>query len=244
MRIHCIATDDVRESILLRMEQWLCRNAQPFSIAETNDGFYAEWQNAAEREAFLKALTHMLCRDLRYPVLLRLADPLPLSLSLRRKILLDAARSTAVYPQEREVQKALDLYTAENNTIHLEGFLRFRLQPLYAFWRDAVEKAAEAVYVRRAYIELMTLLRAFVSITPPRTGKVTLLFHTNGGCTITDANQSRLDCPPEKRERLLSLLIGLAPRSLFVYALSGQEDTVLLEALGRVFAGKIRFFHC
>lgn len=244
MTIRCILPDDAKGSLMLRIKPWLCAGAQPFSVTVTPEGFTAALDDAESLSAFSHTVIGLLCRDMRYFTLAKLTDALPLPLPLRRNVLYQAVRLTARYPGQQEAQHTLSCYLAECELLHLEGFLRFRLPELYAFWQAAVAQAAEAVQLRRAYLELMSMLRAFVRMTPPRTGQVTLLFHSNGGCTITDAGAGRLDYPPCKRESLLSLLIGLAPSGISVYALSGQEDEALLEALGRVFAGKIRFFRC
>lgn len=90
--------------------------------------------------------------------------------------------------------------------------------------------------------QFMDVLSEYVRSQPPKIRYISVILHPDGSCTLTDDSDSRIDCASCSDDSVLSLLISLAPERITVYDLSGNSDSLLSEALMRVFVDRVHFF--
>ncbi len=200
-------------------------------------------QDDTELDGVATALALLLCRDLMHLELAAITDRQPLTLTQKQAVLTEAVRIARTGEQLGGVRRVIRDYLSEDGpTLHLNGFLRFRLPDTIAAWRRAAEQAAEELQLQQEYLELMGVLRAFVQIQPSQLGEISLCLNPDGSYTITDESDARVEYTACSPERIVSILVGLAPARLTVYDLSGGQREPLNEALSRVFAGRVRFF--
>ena len=100
----------------------------------------------------------------------------------------------------------------------------------------------EEIILRSDYLDLMDVLSEYVRSQPPKIRCISVILHPDGSCTLTDDSDSRIDCASCSDDSVLSLLISLAPERITVYDLSGNSDSLLSEALMRVFVDRVHFF--
>lgn len=213
-----------------------------YALSPCADGMRIELHRASEREKLSLALSKLLCRDLQYFVLAKMADALPLTLAEKQEVLTDALYTARAREPFAVVSQRLSAYLKTSSVLCLEGFLLFRMQEPVMFWQLCVEEAATAVLLQKEYSELMRVLHDYVHSRGCRIREVQISIHGDGSCTLSDDSGVRIeyvDCSPDG---LITLLIHMAPERLVVYDLSADGDSRLTESLRRVFSGRIKIY--
>ncbi len=212
-------------------------------ITREGDLLSVKTDSKNEEDGFLTALALLLGRDLMHMELADIVNAYPLSLTQKQNVLAQAVRDVRNDEKLNGTRKALSSYYDESDApLNLKGFMRFRMPEVTSSWRRAAQKAVEEVQLEEQYLELMGVLRTFVEAKPSYLGEVSLCLHPDGGYTLTDDSDARIEYKAIAPERMISILVGLSPSLLTVYDLSGGEKEGLTEALSRVFAGRVRFF--
>jgi len=188
------------------------------------------------------ALSLLLHKDLVHYELAKAVDRLPLSLVEKQAVLGDALPIAKGLQGLLATERLLRSYVGRGVRLNLYGFIRFRLQETRDGWLQAVERAVQERQLRKEYLSLMDILRGFAGIQPCRMGEVSLCLHEDGSCTLTDPSDARIDYAPCSAERMVSILLGIAPSRLIVYDLSGGRRKTLMDAISRVFAGRVQFY--
>lgn len=189
-----------------------------------------------------EALTRILCRDIQYFVLAKFTDELPLTLAEKQEVLTDALCSARAAEQRAFVQERVQRHLETEDTLVLEGFLRFRLQEVVMLWELCVEEAAAGVLMRKEYSELMRLLHAYVQGREARIRRLRLCLRTDGSCLLSDEggiSVEYVDCSPDG---LVSLLVNMAPEELIIYDQSAGTCSMLTETLRRIFSGRVQIY--
>ncbi len=224
------------------LERRLHQTAHPFTLIPDGENVIAELNDPGGLDALSIALALLLCRDLCQCELAKLVNRLPLTLVEKQAVLSDAIRCARKVERPGAVRRALKTYLEEEESLHLSGYMRFRMPDTMNSWKLCVQSASEELLLEKEYLELMGVLRAFVQVKPTRIREVSLLLHPDGSCTLTDESDARIDCDAgSDPDRLISMLVDLAPERLTVYDLSSAQDSELTEMLARVFAGRVRF---
>ncbi|MCL2695469.1 MAG: putative sporulation protein YtxC [Clostridiales bacterium] len=215
----------------------------PFVLDEKEDKSIAVTiRGLKAQESLSEALSKLLCRDMQYFVLAKMADAMPLSIGEKEEVLTDALQTARAREEIVAVQADLKEYLTDTRQICLEGYIRFRMQDCLLVWQMCVEQAATEVLLRKEYSELMEVLSAFVGTRPPRILEIQLCIHADGSCTLTDDSLVRIeyvDCCPDG---IVSLLVNMAPQRLVVYDLSGKRENRLTETLAHVFSGRVKIY--
>jgi len=199
-------------------------------------------RGAKAQESLAEALAKLLCRDMQYFVLARMADGMPLTISEKEEVLTDALQTARAREEIAAVRLDLQDYLSETRQICLEGYIRFRMQDCLLMWQICVEQAATEVLLRKEYSELMEVLSSFAHTRPARIMEIQLCIHADGSCTLTDDSLVRIeyvDCSPDG---IVSLLVNMAPQRLVVYDLSGKRENRLTETLAHVFSGRVKIY--
>lgn len=131
---------------------------------------------------------------------------------------------------------------AQADTLNLEGFVRFRAQGLCRAWEQCIREAAEELLLEHEYRKLVKLLAGFVREQEPRIKNLYLVLHPNGGCTLTDDHNARINYASCTEDGILSVLVGLAPEHITVYDLSGGRSATIADVLCRVFRDRVKYY--
>jgi len=223
------------------LERRLTQTGHAFTLTPEGQDVLVEVAEPGGLDALCVALALLLCRDLCQFELAKLTDRLPLTLPEKQAVLAEAIHCARKVERPGAVRRALRIYLEEQEELHLSGYMRFRMTDTVNAWRLCVQSATEELMLEKEYLELMGVLRAFVQVKPTRVREVSLLLHPDGSCTLTDDSDARIDYDASDPDRLVSLLVDLAPERLTVYDLSSERGNELTEMLARVFAGRVRF---
>lgn len=199
-------------------------------------------KSCAGLESLADALSLIICYDLQYLEIARMADALPLPLKEKQHALREALRMCHQMEDAGCVREGLHAYLAETPRINLEGYLQFRLRDMLARWEAALERAAAEQMLDREYLELMGVLAEIAGCRPPAVGDVAICIKPDGSLTLTDESDACIEYVDCSEDGIISLLIGMSPKSLTVYDISGGSGRRLTEAIARVFAGRVRIY--
>ena len=211
-------------------------------LTEVAGGVRVACKGADAVKSMAFAAARVLCRDIQYFVLARMADALPLDLGEKQTVLTDALKAARAQEDIAPLEAALLQYLEGNRTLCVEGFMQFRMQRYLLLWQMCVEEAALAVLTQKEYRELMQVLNEYVGTRQPRIRELQLCIHADGSCTLTDDSEVRIEYVDCSTEGIVQLLVNMSPQRLIVYDLSGDQGNRLTETLQSVFSGRIRVF--
>ncbi len=202
----------------------------------------AEVGSPEELSSWIMAIGRLLLKDMAHFEMARLINELPLTLAQKQMALPEAIRSARSFNAESRILRSLREHFDEHEHLNLEGFMRFRMKDVLEGFSLCVDRAAEEILLRSEYLELMSVLSAYVRMRPPCIREISIILHPDGSCTLTDDSDSRIDCESCSDDSVMNVLIGLSPERITVYNLTGRDDSLLSEALKRVFKDRVKFF--
>jgi len=151
--------------------------------------------------------------------------------------------------RKKEVfQKALD-YLEKNESLIIEGFLRFRLKDYYSQLEEAVSLAVENFIVEREYKEFLRLLKYFVEMQEPRIEEIHVIWLTGKNFQIVDAQGKRINSELleefaldirnegiDQGDLLVSTLISISPSHIILHA---REQKEVIETVKSIFNSRV-----
>ena len=198
-------------------------------------------QDPSHMQGWLSAVGGLLLYDLAYLELAARVDALPVRLKEKQWILAKAAKLSRGV-DARAIEGALASFFQLEDTLNLEGFVRFRMQNVQLAWDACIRQAAEELLLETEYRKLTSILSAFVQLQAPRVECVYIILNPDGSCTLTDDMDMRIRYACDKGDGMVSLLVGLAPARITVYDLSGGRGDMLADVLLRVFEDRVKYF--
>lgn len=197
--------------------------------------------NEADFAAWCEAIAAVLSRDLSCLELAEIVGSLNVSPVEKRAILTESIHlmRTAEGP---DISTDVRNFFSANESMNLEGYMRFRMQDARQHWELCVLHAAEESMLRVEYAELLRLLAAFVNLRPPRVREIWVILNPDGSCTLTDDMDSRVRFDDAHSEGIMSALVGLAPARITIYDLSGGKGGTFANTLAQVFQDRVRYF--
>lgn len=217
-------------------------NGVPFTLGEAAGGCAVHIQGSRGAEKLARGLCGLLCRDVQPFVLSAMADATPFSLEEKRSLVTAALQNARREEDTSPVERGLREYLRQENSLCLEGYLRFRMESTLLFWQLCVEQAAAALLLQKEYGELVSLLRGYVQTQPEKLEELQLCLHRDGSCTLTDREALCIEYADPSQEGLVSLLVSMAPHHLTVYDLTGTPHSPLTDTLLQVFSGRISLY--
>lgn len=213
-----------------------------FSLTENGGGARVFVDGADSLNVLCDALSILICRDLIYFELARMADILPLNLTEKQAVLTETLRTCRDHAAEAAVREGLTGYLSGCRRLNLEGYILFRMQKQISDWRTLVERAAQEQLMHREYAELLNVLNAFVEMQQPRIGEIAVCLNPDGSCTLTDDSDARIEYVDCSEDGIVGLLVSMAPARLTVYDLSGGTGRRLADAIAQVFTGRVKIY--
>ena len=149
------------------------------------------------------------------------------------------------------LQKLLD-FLHSNNSIVIDGFIKFRLKEYIYELREAADKAVDDFLMEREYREFIQLLKYFVEIQEPKIEIVHVLIRAGGTFNLfnermkpikSDYMESTIlnlvDNEINYEDLLISALITLAPKKIRLHYLNADRQSATLETIKSVFTGRV-----
>jgi hypothetical protein len=152
--------------------------------------------------------------------------------------------------RKRHIAAELLAWLRERPSLHLEGYITFRLDKYWEELAEAAEAAVDEFVMDRQYREFVGLLSDFVSRQQPRVPAVNLVLKADGGFALYDEAFRPMDpgegwrAAPEftdgelnVEDMVVSCLLAVSPGEIMLHA----RDTELpvVRTIGAIFAGRV-----
>ncbi|MCX7714203.1 MAG: putative sporulation protein YtxC [Clostridia bacterium] len=151
------------------------------------------------------------------------------------------------------IKNKLIEYISLSDTIIIDGFIAFRLNEYINKLELAADRAVEILIAKKEYDEFIDLLRFFVDIQNPVINTIHVL-RIEEKYVMLDSSYNEIsnecidDFLNEMRygtinydDLLLSTLITLAPKNIYIHQVYKIENKELLSTLKKVFENRIKF---
>ncbi len=194
-----------------------------------------------DERIWIKAVASLIHRDIACLELAERVNALPLTVS-EKKWILRKAMQLSKSGSELLIEEGLESFYKDEDRLNLEGFVRFRLPEMRESWESCIRQATEELLLKSEYMKLVGVLAKFVHMQKPRVKNIYLVLHPDGGCTLTDDKNVRVNYASCNEEGIISVLIGLSPEHITVYDLSGGRAETLADVLLRVFDDRVKYF--
>jgi putative sporulation protein YtxC len=149
------------------------------------------------------------------------------------------------------IQKEVESFLDENDSIFLEGFLRFRLKDYFFELKENLEETIEEFLADKEYQEFIKLLQYFVEIQEPKVIEVHVIFYSKDNFRLLDEEEKPLDqeyllkALGDLREEglkyedlLLSALITLSPQRIILHH---SKSSNIVNTILNVFKERVAF---
>ncbi|KXG74607.1 putative sporulation protein YtxC [Thermotalea metallivorans] len=149
------------------------------------------------------------------------------------------------------LQQVMD-YLKENDFIHLEGFIRFRLKNYVSELEESVDKAVEDFLMEKEYNEFIRLLRYFVDIQEAKMDIIHVLIHEDGKYHlfdklkrsinneyVEDLAAEMLDSDIGYDDLLISSLITIAPKKVIIHFTGKIHNKEIINTIKNVFSDRV-----
>ncbi len=143
-------------------------------------------------------------------------------------------------------------FLKENQTIHMDGFVRFRLKTYLYELEEGIDKAVEEFLMEKEYDEFIRLLRYFVDIQEAKIDTANVLISEDGKYVLYDhvnrmINSEYLDdLATEMADKdisyddlLISSLITLAPKKIVIHFAGKVKNKEIIETIKNVFSNRV-----
>ena len=143
-------------------------------------------------------------------------------------------------------------YLNDDNYLNLEGFIQFRLSSYKKMLLELIQKVVEDYKLQKEYKEFINMLKSFVESQRNRSPKLHVIFEENGEYLILDEKNKNItkNCFEEFNETkeqnnlnnedvLISSLITLAPRKLFLHFEGENYNKKIVNTIEQIFENKV-----
>lgn len=153
------------------------------------------------------------------------------------------------------IVKKISNHFKNENSIHIDGFVRFRLceyrRQLYMLLCEAIEE----FYIEKEYEEFIELLSIYIDGRPPMVDLLHVKLNTDGSFSFYDFRQSNIVFSIEENigsqllknflteeDKLISILIALAPKRIIWHEAENYKNQNISKTVKKIF--KDRFSVC
>lgn len=154
------------------------------------------------------------------------------------------------------IQRNLSQFISETGSVHLNGFVTFRLREYEDKLQEIVDYAVEEYLLDQQYEEFIGLLQYFVYFQEPLTPLVHLLHKGDQEFSILNEQFTPIKAPPisgvvarmadqelEMEDVVVSTLIALSPVRVLIHTL--EPDALIISTICRIFGERVELCsHC
>lgn len=152
----------------------------------------------------------------------------------------------AASQNRRKLEEILKGYLKEYKTLHVEGFLRFRLQTVLSELCYCIQLTLREIEQEEQYRDFLMLLQTYVKECVPLVDTVLLLADSGGqhhlftenGVEITYDYADLEDAESLENEDdvILSSLLTIAPRTVYLYGENKSANPCLVDTIRKIFS--------
>lgn len=152
----------------------------------------------------------------------------------------------AIQKHRKNIAKIFEDYLKAQNTLHLEGFLRFRLRDVLSELCYCIQLYLREIRQEEEYREFLMLLQTYVKDSDPLVDTVLLLadgmgqhhIFTETGIEITYdyADLEDVACLENEDDVILSSLLTIAPRTVYLYGHDHSANPCLVDTIRKIFS--------
>lgn len=171
------------------------------------------------------------------------------------EILKIAEKSTSVFDEvycKKIIVKNLSNYFKENNSLFVEGFLRFRVREFKHLIEMLLSNAIDEFYVKEEYSEFTKLLKMYLKESSSLVDLAHIQANSDGSFVLYDFKKTKLLVSFDeielienvftKEDLLLSQLIALAPKKIIWHNNTEFKNPDVLDLIKDIFGN--RFSEC
>ncbi|AEF93907.1 sporulation protein YtxC [Desulfotomaculum nigrificans CO-1-SRB] len=149
------------------------------------------------------------------------------------------------------IKKLVD-YLGQNDSIVIDGFIRFRLKEYINDIKETVDQAVDEFLMDREYREFIQLLQYFVEMQEPKVNLVNVLVNQRGVYKLYDENNvpisseflegyilDVIDNEINYEDLLISALITIAPNKIVFHGVSPNKPDTAMETIKHVFTDRV-----
>lgn len=144
-------------------------------------------------------------------------------------------------------RRLLDCF-AQTNTLHIEGFLVFRMQDYTRDWAECVEEVFQKAIAKYEYDAYVTFLKDLISQQPTRCAYAKIQREPNGNYRLWADETVRVfrqrtdhSLAGTAEEDLICALLLLAPEKLEIEVSESMRNSFVFQTLAKVFEGQVIF---
>ena len=156
------------------------------------------------------------------------------------------AAQRAVAYTHKETSKEILAYFTQQNHLHLEGFIRFRLKFQKEEVRYLAHLCAKEILQEEKYRDFLMLLQTYVKECEPLVDTVLLMadgagahhLYTETGVEITYdyADLEDAEALENEDDVILSSLLTIAPRTVYLYGKDRSANPCLVDTIRKIFS--------
>jgi len=152
--------------------------------------------------------------------------------------------------RKRHIAAELFAWLRERPSLHLEGYITFRLDKYWEELAEAAEAAVDEFVMDRQYREFVELLSEFVGRQQPRVPAVNLVLKADGGFALYDEDFRPMEPGDGARmapdfadgelnveDMVVSCLLAISPRTILLHA--RDPELPVVRTIGAIFGGRV-----
>lgn len=155
--------------------------------------------------------------------------------------------------ERKDLYNKLNQYLLENDTLFIDGFLRFRMEELDLFINMIIDRGLEELTLEKEYEEFIKILQYFVESQEPKYEYINIIFKGNNHIILDEkSNVIKEDCFNDiveeiepngisKEDLLIATLIVLAPENIFIHLDENNEKDDTIKIISHVFENRVQF---
>lgn len=159
--------------------------------------------------------------------------------------------NTPIHIEEKHflIKKALDDYFSENKKCNLDGFITFRLYKYKELINKVTQEITCEYVVKKEYSEYICVLRDYISLEPPQTDTVHLIYNDttkvlldSNNHVITNASNSQVylsDITFSSNDFLLHSLLTLLPEKIIIHQVASKDE--FIDFISSIFLKRVSF---
>ncbi|NMA86819.1 MAG: hypothetical protein GX968_05800 [Tissierellia bacterium] len=159
--------------------------------------------------------------------------------------------------EKNQIHNQIKEYMIENHSIYIDGFIQFRIKEFELFIDMVIDRGIDEFTLEKEYKEFIKILQYFVDVQESKYNLINIIFENND-YLLLDEGDNILDkdffseiveeIEPggiSKDDLLISTLIVLAPKKIFIHMDKVNENEDLIKIISSVFQDKVYFcFGC
>ncbi|REK54100.1 MAG: hypothetical protein C6W55_12765 [Thermobacillus sp.] len=152
--------------------------------------------------------------------------------------------------RKRHIASELFAYLQERPSLHLEGYITFRLDKYWEELAESAEAAVDEFVMDRQYREFIGLLNEFVGLQQPKVSSVNLVLKADGSFALYDESFRPMDPGEGGRltleltdeelnveDMVVSCLIAISPREITLHA--RDPELPVVRTIEAIFAERV-----